>query len=461
MRLLRLVLLGALALPVYAAHAADVAGSDSSGSASLAPTFAPPWVPETPVPAGETWESVLRAPGWVVSLPLKAIGRATESGLVYVEESNVLPRILMLFVIQQRIGLAVTPASLGDRTGLGGAVTWTPPGLGGRLAGELSGSTSNYNRERAVLRVGPLSARYRSEWRAQDPFFGIGMDTDHGDESVYAVRSQAAYVGLLLPYAEEHRSALQMVDGVLVNPGMPRSAPARTQLSVWAGPDQAFVTRGRGDDPSIEEIFPTLTSLSLDRRVERLVYGGRIIRDMRYGLPRWYRGWRGAVTAERHDRSIEALALKDAHSDARTFTRLTYEGETGLSVGVDPRSVRLAVRVVDTSLDDAGGALLISDLVSLGGSQGLSGFEAGRFHDLDLVLGRLSYIFPLGKNLEFDWHVEAGGVFPALGDVRPDRLETSYGGMLRVRGDSAMLGQLGVDWCRDGVRFRFSLGDVE
>jgi hypothetical protein len=116
---------------------------------------------------------------------------------------------------------------------------------------------------------------------------------------------------------------------------------------------------------------------------------------------------------------------------------------------------------VDQALDDGGGAFLIPDHVSLGGGQGLAGFEAGRFHDLDLVLGRLSYIFPLGKNLEFDWHVEAGGVFPELDAVRANRLETSYGGMLRVRTDFAMLGALGVEWSRESVRFRFSIGGVE
>lgn len=459
MRILRLVLLSAAVILPGRALAADSTGAGDRDR--LAATSDVPWLPPAPVPAAETWETVLRAPGYVVSLPLKALGHATESGLVYVEESNLVPRALALLAFQRHLGLAVTPASLGDRTGLGGTVSWAPPAIGRHLVGEVSGSTASYNRERVAAFLGPVRAVYSSEWRPQDPFFGVGMDTDHADESTYATRAQSARVTVVLPHVPQPRAAMQMIDGVLVHPGMAAAAPARTQLALWAGPEQLFVTRGRADEPSFEAVFPAVAAVSLDRRVERFVYGARLTRDMRFGLPRWTRGWRASLEAERHDRSLETFALKDAHSDARTFTRFTGQAEGGLSAGTDPRTLRLFVRVVDQALDDGGGAFLIPDHVSLGGSQGLAGFEAGRFHDLDLVLGRVSYIFPLGKNLEFDWHVEAGGVFPRLDAVRAGRLETSYGGMLRVRTDFAMLGALGVEWSRESVRFRFSIGGVE
>lgn len=461
MSLLRLVLAcGVLVLPPSAAVASGASGADSSG-ARLAPTSAVPWTPAGPVPAARPWETALRAPGFVLSLPLQALGHATESGLVYVEDSNLIPRALALLAFQRHLGIAVTPASLGDGTGWGGAVSWAPPVIGRHVVGEASGSTAGYNRERAALFAGPLRAVYASEWRPEDPFFGIGMDTRHDDEAAYAVRAQSARLTLVWPRVERPRVAMEMVDGVLVHPAMPADAPARTQFAVWGGPDQLFVTRGRGEDPSFEAVFPAVAAVSLDRRVERLVYGARLTRDARFGLPRWTRGWRASIEAERHDRSIEALALKDAHSDARTFTRFTYTAEAGVSAGTDPRSLRLALKVVDQALDAGGGAFLIPDYGSLGGSEGLAGFEAGRFRDVDLVLGRLSYIFPLGKNLEFDWHVEAGGVFPQLSDVRPDRLETSYGGLLRVRTDVAILGAIGIEWSRESVRLRFSIGGVE
>ena len=463
MSLLRLVLAGLLLLLLLppAARAADAPGADTSGAGPLAATSEVPWTPPAPVPAAHPWETALRVPGFLLSLPLQALGRTTESGLVYVEDSNLIPRALALLAFQRHLGLAVTPASLGDGTGWGGAVSWSPPVIGRHVTGEVSGSTAGYNRERAALFVGPVRAVYTSEWRPEDPFFGIGMDTRHGDETGYAVRSQSARLTMVWPHVERSRVAMQMVDGVLVHPAMPADAPARTQLALWGGPDQRFVTHGRGEDPSFETSFPGIAAVSLDRRVERLIYGARLTRDQRFGLPRWNRGWRASVEAERHDRSIEALALKDAHSDARTFTRFTYAAEAGVSAGTDPRTVRLAVRVVDQVLDRGGGAFLIPDFVSLGGAEGLSGFEAGRFRDVDLVLGRLSYIFPLGKNLEFDWHVEAGGAFPHLSTVRPDRLETSYGGLLRVRADHAMLGAVGVEWSRESVRLRFSIGGVE
>jgi hypothetical protein len=101
---------------------------------------------------------------------------------------------------------------------------------------------------------------------------------------------------------------------------------------------------------------------------------------------------------------------------------------------------------------------LISDLSVLGGAEGLSGYEAGRFQDLDLALGELGYIFPIGKNLEIDAHVEVGGVFPDLEAARSDQLKKSYGTMLRVRGDRSLICEVGVEWSREQTRFRFSFG---
>jgi hypothetical protein len=456
------MILACAALALSPTPSSADAVADSAARDRLAPTAQSAWVPAAPVPASETWETVLRLPGAVISLPLRGLGHLTESGLVYAEEENVIPRLMALLAFQEDLGLVVLPASLGDRTGLGGTVAWAPPGLGQYLTGELSGSTSHYNRERVAAFAGPLRAVYTSEWRPQDQFIGIGMGFDEGDESVYAARSQSLRVIAVYPDRPRRRASLALVDGAFVHPSMAADAPARTQLTLWGGPRETFVTNGRDpEEPSIEVRFPDVGAATLHRRVEHLVYGARLSRDARRGSPHWTHGWRASLEAERYDRSIEALALKDAHSDARSFTRVTYRAEGGVSVGTDPRTLRLAVRVVDQTLDSGGGTFLVSDYRTLGGSEGLAGFEPGRFHDIDLVVGRLSYIFPLGKNLEFDLHVESGGVFPALGAVRADRLRHSYGGLLRVRADAGMLGAVGFEWSREAARLKFSIGGVE
>ena len=111
--------------------------------------------------------------------------------------------------------------------------------------------------------------------------------------------------------------------------------------------------------------------------------------------------------------------------------------------------------------DVAGQTLAVADLAQLGGSQGLAGYEPGRFHDMDLMVGKLSYIFPLAQHYEFDIHAEAGGVFETLRDAHDATPKTSYGVALRPRTALAPLGSINLDWSRESVRFGFHLGGVE
>ena len=62
----------------------------------------------------------------------------------------------------------------------------------------------------------------------------------------------------------------------------------------------------------------------LNHGVEYFSYGFGLSDDARWGQPHWSRGWRASFEAERYDKSIPALAFNDAHTDARSFTRLIY-----------------------------------------------------------------------------------------------------------------------------------------
>jgi hypothetical protein len=108
-----------------------------------------------------------------------------------------------------------------------------------------------------------------------------------------------------------------------------------------------------------------------------------------------------------------------------------------------------------------GGTFLLGDLQSLGGSAGLAGFESGRFRDQDLMVAKLSYIFPLVKNLEADLHAESGGVYAGLSQARIATLKSSFGAALRVRTDTAMFGALGCDRSPEQYRIWFALGGIE
>lgn len=409
----------------------------------LGPTSAPAWTPPEAVPAAEPWEGVLRLPGRVVSLPLSGLGWLTRSTLIYVEESSLVPRALYLVALQQRIGLYAMPASLGDRTGFGGALRYVPPQLGNRLSAEINGSTAGYNSAMVALREGPARLQWFWQWRAGDQFFGIGPDARDVDPSNYAFREQQ--VRLTLAHAVRVGGA----DG------------ARAEAEAWIGPREAIVRDGRADEPDpITMRFPTLAAAALDRNVEHLIYGTRLAYDARHGRPHWSGGWRADVSVERYDDAIEALAIRDAGTPAVAFTRITCETEMGVSFGRDPRTLRLLLRVMDQKLD-GDGVFLLPDLARLGGSAGLAGFEPGRFHGTDLAFGRLSYIFPLAKHFEFDLHAEAGSVFGDLADARIRDFRHVFGLALRPRLETAPLGLIGVEWSKETVRFGFTIGGVE
>jgi hypothetical protein len=240
-------------------------------------------------------------------------------------------------------------------------------------------------------------------------------------------------------------------------------APMRRSIKVWAGPRDVVLLDGREVTSArrpISEKFPAFAS-ELGTRVEHFVYGAEAAVDTRSGRPHWWKGWRASAAAERFDLPIEAFAFHSASTPSIAFTRWTYEGEGGVSFWRDPRTVRLYARVVDQTDATDPGVFLPSDLVSLGGHEGLGGYEPGRFMDSDLVLGRITYIFPLVRYFEGDLHAEAGTVAARLGDARLHDTKSSYGFALRLRDPFAPLASVGVDWSVETVRIRFALGGIE
>ena len=450
----------AMALPRLAAATA----SDSCYSnPDLQASTRPPWNPSAPVHAAQPWESALRWPGRVLSLPLVVAGSLAERSMIYLEQTNAVDRTLVRSRELEALGFAVLPASLGDHTGVGGEAIWAPFRIDRRLLVEANATLNQYNRERLSAVVGPLGVVFTSEWRPRELYFGPGLAAPLSGASSYAEHTQSARFIVAWGW--------QAVDSAKVQPTEPlmfrdrvrvRGPMHRTWVTAWAGPRARFVTRGRDPyHPSFEIAHPVEAAGSLDRGVEHFTYGVGLSHDARWGRPHWSRGWRASVEAERYDKSIRALALDDAPGGARSFTRLIYRAEAAASFGRDPRTLRLAITAVDQRLDVAGGTFLPGDLQSLGGSAGLTGFESGRFRDHDLALARLTYILPLVKNLELDLHAESGGVYAGLSQARIETLRGSFGTSLRFRTETAMLGALGCDWGSEQIRLWFALGGVE
>src|SRR5262249_46979800 len=127
-------------------------GQAPDSLARLAPTSSPPWNPAQPLPGAKPWETVARTPGIVASIPFSLIGLGMKSGLIFVEDNDVVPKVIANVSILAKYGLIAGPASLGDRTGWGGEVGINPTFFRRGLL-FVSGSTRGYNRIRGVVAV--------------------------------------------------------------------------------------------------------------------------------------------------------------------------------------------------------------------------------------------------------------------------------------------------------------------
>jgi hypothetical protein len=428
------------------ALAADSATPPDSGAhgSDLGPTTDVPWNPPAPVSGSEPWETALRLPGQIASFPLVGLGYAARHTMLEVERASLVPRVIYLAQVLPRSGLYLMPASLGDRTGLGVTASVAPARLGRALSVSTSVSTRHYSSSRVAASLGPAEAEYGYDWRPEERFFGLGLRTSDEETSVYAAQSEHLKLTVRYPWSRE--------------------GPApRAQVRAWAGQRRMVERTGREDEiASYDQTFPGVAG-ALDRRIRHWVYGVGASLDRRAGAPHWSRGYRLAAAVDRFDKPevIDGTPASPADPPPQ-FTRARYQAEWGFSFMRDPRTVRLAATAVDQRLSQGSGEPLVPDLATLGGSQGLAGFEAGRFHDLDALALKASYIFPLAEHFELDVHVEGGGVYRDLwNDARLNGLRGSYGAALRPRLKSAPLGSVGVDWSAEKVRIRYSIGGVE
>ena len=416
---------------------------------SLGPSTEAPWNPPQPMGRRRGWEQAMLLPGQLVSLPLSGLGAMTDHLLFNLERN---PRFSATLTPQLAGGGFVTFGTprLGDRTGLGGSVTVHQDLLRGALrstvSAEYAATLHSYDRTRLTWSGRPLSLQYAYKWRPQERFYGIGNGTSTDSVSDYASQGESVRGGLTW---ESNR-------------GRDRTRP-HSVLSLWAGPRSEVTRTGReSGQVSFETRYPVRAAAMLDHRVENLVYGAGLLDDRRAGSPHWSRGWRTLLSAERFDVPIRALALHTGTDRGAQYTRYQAEVETGVSFMRDPRSLRFMARMADLRISSNQDRLLVSDLSMLGGHAGLGGYPPGRFHDLDLLLTRLAYVFPLERRFEMDLHSEWGAVYPDLWrDAKLATLHNSFGFSLRLRDDLAPRASIGFDFSREAARLRFSLGGVE
>jgi hypothetical protein len=312
------------------------------------------------------------------------------------------------------------------------------------LLARYAATVRDYNGSLVTVAGHPASVQYGYSWRPEERFYGVGPSAPLGRLTGYA--SQTEWARAMLRFA----GADSGLDG------RPWSI-----VEMWGGP-RSLVTR-RGREPGVESLDAASPQFApmRDLRVDHFVTGVRAAYDSRTGQPHWGSGTRLAASAERYDAPLAPLALHSARDLGARFIRYQLEGETGVSFRRDPRTLRLLVRLEDQRVLSGADRFAPADFAVLGGNAGLSGFPSGRFHDLDALQGRLSYLFPISRRLELDLHSEWGAVMPDVWrDARLAGLEHSAGFAVRARWERAMLGSLGMDFSREGGRLSYFLGSV-
>jgi hypothetical protein len=418
----------------------------------LGPTTAPPWNPPHAIPRRETWEQVILFPQRVVTLPLSGLGWLADRSMLAIEKTSLVSQLIVPPPPgpPSRYGLRFGLPRLGDGTGVGLRVTARGRPFRGRLASTVAvsyaGTMRNYNDTRIGIYGPSGSLEYSYTWRPEDRFYGFGMRSSLDAESDYATRAEQARVTLGHGWNAREEN------------GEPR-----TWVGAWVGPRWIETTAGRaGEVPSSTLLFPTVVAPTVDQRLVHLVYGARFTSDWRVGAPHWSRGWRVLIESQRFDAGRGPLALGLHGAPIAQFTRTWVEFETGFSFMRDPRSVRVMARLVDQGISAGRDRMALIDYTTFGAHDGLAGFDHGRFHDVDQVLTRVSYIFPLVRRLEIDLHLESGSAVDNVWhDLRLDGFRPSAGIALRGRTTTHPFGAIGFDGGAEGLRFRFSIGARE
>jgi hypothetical protein len=447
MRLMLIASMLAMTLATPVGAAAPAASDDTL--ASLAATASPPWNPPQPIPSRRPWEQVLLFPGRVVSLPLVGLGKAAERGLAYAEGKGWVPTGPAFHPQGGARHIGISSPHMGGRAGFGASLELRQPLFSGALANRLAvryaDTFRHYNGQFVTVTGRPLELSFGNTWRPQERFYGLGTGTTTSNESDYASRQQ---------WVRLEAASVALPDPV---------TPANTRVSTWI--ETRYQVTRSGDEPgvrSFETVFPSLAASTLDREVEHLVYGVGVLNDARAGDRHWTHGLRLLASAERHDRPVKGLALRVGEPSGAQYNRFVLEGETGASFGRTPRTLRILGRVIDQQVTASPDLMLLSDLATLGGTQGLAGYHQGRFRDTDALLLKTSYILPVSRRLELDLHSEWGSVYPDVWrDASLSSLHNTFGVALRGSYITGPVAAVGLDWSPEGVRLSYTFGRVE
>lgn len=349
------------------------------------------------------WETALRAPFRVVTLPVRLLASGLEMGIGFLGPRYLDPKVKA----PPRGGFKLTPNiayGAPKDMGIGPALSWSGlPEVDAHF--KLAGSWSASDRRRASLNAElgerrPLALQLRAtyDYEPNRRYFGIGNDTQESQRSYFLLERVSADATVRLG-----------------------ASPLR-QLRLGGGSSSMSPRRGTQDSPFLEDVFaPGITPF------EREATGAL-----------WY-GVSGDLAALDQGRDpsrglharVDLRRAMGMEGDDPDFDQWRLEGRAYLPVFAKRRVI--ALRAVYAGVEPKGDSptLPFYRLAASEGGNRFAGFASERFRDRQLLLGRLEYRWAILYRLNAIALYELGEVAPHKRAFRLKSAHRSYGGGLR------------------------------
>ncbi len=379
-----------------------------------------------------TWEKIVSFPGRVIYLPFKLIFKGVEKTITIVDESKIVPRVID--VLKSDDGKRALLPTYGAR--IGGGFKLYQRGLVNPESKLTLTATvgmrqrQNYQLEFKRIRMPGGLAYVTGQYQmlTDEPFFGIGPDSDLANESNYTHEKITIESGYGITFSKN--LFLETTIGFNIN-------------NILSGKDK--------DKQSTTDLY---SNQKLPGLGEQVKLGGFLIK-----LQHDSRNRHGNPTAG-HEFVFESGISQEIGKNKFGYWEIGADFSQYIHLFYDRTLViRAASRMVDAIQDRL---IPFYALSELGERETIRGFERSRFRDKDMVLTTAEYRFPLSQKkpnqsgIEAVLFVDGGQISPNIIDEFSfDSLKIGYGGGIRFYGKEGTMAKIEIGKSNEGYRIYF------
>jgi len=367
----------------------------------------------------------------VIFFPFHALKSGMEAGLIKVEKERMRERLQMWTEYLRERGITAIFGGLGEGTGFGLGGSYTV-GAGGRSELRFLGRAS------IVKGYGEFDVRWQSpprklrlwlegsyQWRPQENFYGLGMDSRKENRTQYALRQ--TWSGLRFEFVPMER------------------------LRFGSEYRIAWVSARAGTNPvyaSPDTVFPGLPGF------------GRQFRLQSTGIYARADGIRGEYQLG------GAISAGASYQDSLDDSRLKYLSLEALVEGRLPiargRSALVSQGEFEFNRPRGGSAPIPFFLLPhIGGSSTLRGFNLDRFYGKNIFFVTLEYRYQIHPNFQSFLFFDEGQIFDKTGDLTWLNWQRNYGFGLRMHSARGTIYRLEIGWSGEGFQYHITWGDRE